>query len=406
MRWCLAVFWFTLVVGLAHGAEAPLLLISCDGFRWDYPALYPAETGHLRALAQDGVAARGLIPVFPSNTFPNHYAIVTGLYPSHHGIVNNDMFDARSGMYFHYYQPNSVRDPQWWQGEPIWVTAVNQGRKSAASFWVGSEAAIGGVRPTFWRSYDYSVPFERRLEELVGWLKLPPEQRPAVVAFYFEETNSAGHAFGPESPEIRAAIKLIDARIGTMLARLQQERIEPNVVVVSDHGMTPVDPRKIMIIEDYLPDSAAVQIDFQGSVAGLRPLRGDAASLVRTLGRLPFAKAYLVEDLPAHLHVSAGPRVPPVWVLPEEGAQFVTRAVFKRNSSRPLSSGYVRGDHGYDPALPSMHGILIAHGPAFRRGVTLPDIANIDLYNLFCAILRLQPAANDGGHELAASALR
>jgi predicted AlkP superfamily pyrophosphatase or phosphodiesterase len=130
--------------------RAPLILISLDGFRWDYCALHPDETPNLRRLAREGVAARALIPVFPSNTFPNHYSIVTGLYPSHHGIINNDMFDSRLGEFFHYKSPAAVHDPRWWGGEPIWVTAVKQGRKSASLYWVGSEAEIEGTRPTFW----------------------------------------------------------------------------------------------------------------------------------------------------------------------------------------------------------------------------------------------------------------
>ena len=147
--------------------DPPLILISLDGFRWDYTDLFPAESPTIRALKRDGVAMRGLIPVFPTNTFPNHYTIVTGLYPAKHGIVNNDFFDPTLGMIFRYNQATTVRDPRWWGGEPIWVTAIKQGRKAAASFWVGSEAPVAGVRPTFWRNYDYSISFERRLEECV-----------------------------------------------------------------------------------------------------------------------------------------------------------------------------------------------------------------------------------------------
>jgi predicted AlkP superfamily pyrophosphatase or phosphodiesterase len=210
---------------VARGATPPpLILISLDGFRWDYCAKHPQETPHLRKLAAEGVSARALIPVFPSNTFPNHYSIVTGLYPSHHGIINNDLFDQKTGAFFHYKSPLSVRDPRWWGGEPIWATAVRQGRTSATCYWVGAEAESAGVRPTYWRPYDYADhPFAARIEEIVRWLRLPEGQRPAVLALYYEETNSIGHRTGPDSAETAAAIRMLDAQVGAITDRLGRE---------------------------------------------------------------------------------------------------------------------------------------------------------------------------------------
>ena len=157
--------------------DAPLIVISIDGFRWDYLERYPEDSATLRTLAREGSSARSLIPVFPSNTFPNHYTIVTGLYPAHHGIVNNEFFDPKLGAIFRFNQPAAARDPRWWGGEPIWVTAIKQGRKAATAFWVGSETEVHGVRPTFWRNFDYKIPCEERLEELLEWLRLPAAER-------------------------------------------------------------------------------------------------------------------------------------------------------------------------------------------------------------------------------------
>jgi len=204
-------------------APTPLLLISLDAFRWDYCERYPEQTPHLRQLAREGVSVRQLVPVYPSNTFPNHYTIVTGLYPSHHGIVNNEFFDARLGEYFRYNVPASAQKSQWWGGEPIWVTAQRQGLKSACSFWVGSEAEITGVRPNFWRAYNAAVTFESRFEELFHWLSLPPAERPSVITFYLEEGNSVGHKYGPDSPELIATVKTLDDRVGAILERLSRE---------------------------------------------------------------------------------------------------------------------------------------------------------------------------------------
>jgi predicted AlkP superfamily pyrophosphatase or phosphodiesterase len=406
--------------GCLHPAQptqpAPVILISMDGFRWDYTTLHPDETPHIRQLARDGVTARGLVPVFPSNTFPNHYAIATGLYPSHSGMVNNHMFDRTLGEFFHYNRPASSHDNRWWGGEPIWITAVKQGRPSACSFWPGSEAEIKGVHATFWKPYNYAIPFAERLNELVRWLKLPPEQRPVVVTFYLEETNSTGHNFGPDSPELAATLKLMDGRIGEMMTRLGAEGVAANFVLVSDHGMTTCGPDRILVLDDYL-DLKTVQVDFDETVCGLRPAPGHGVDeIVAALSSVPHARVYRAENLPERLHVDpSNPRVPPIWVLPDEGWQMLRRAAYERYS-RTLAPGtttpdkaqwaFLKGQHGYDPADESMHGIFIASGPAFQRGVILPEVANIHVYNLLCAVAGLKPAPNDGDDRLVKAALR
>jgi predicted AlkP superfamily pyrophosphatase or phosphodiesterase len=394
-------FVWTLLVAIPLLAEelptsAPVLLISLDGFRWDYCDLHPDETPNLRRLKSEGASARGLIPVFPSNTFPNHYSIATGLRPAHHGIINNNFFDPTVGRFFHYNQPACSHEERWWGGEPVWITAVRQGRASACSFWPGSETELHGLRPTFWKPYDYSIPFERRLDELMGWLKLPVRQRPAVITFYLEETNSVGHSSGPESPELAAAVKLLDARVGAILARAEGESIPLNVVIVSDHGMTPLSAGHVVVLDDYV-DLANVQIDFDGPVAGLRPLNGSVDGLMQKLSKLPpQVKAYLRQDLPPHLAITENSRQPPVWILADEGWHVQSRTLLNTLRNRTM-----KGEHGYDPALPSMRGILVVHGPAFKTGGIIIDaVENIHIYNLLCVAAGLQPAPNDGDDRL------
>jgi len=384
----------------AADTPPPLVLISMDGFRWDYCDLYPAETPQLRALIREGTTARALIPVYPTNTFPNHYSIVTGLYPARHGMINNDHYDPVFGEFFNYKNAAAVGAAKWWGGEPIWTTAVRQGRASASYFWVGSEAENHGVRPTYWKKYDYSVPFKKRLEELVGWLTLPAEKRPAVVTFYFEETNAAGHKYGPESPELAAAVRLLDTQVGTLRTRLAAAGVTPNFVIVSDHGMAPVSADKVMLLDDYI-DLATVQVDFDGSAVGLRPHDGDAAALVRRLAALPHARAYLAADLPLALHLKDNARIPPVWIVPELGWHVERRLRFER-----IRLAFLKGDHGYDPAHASMRGIFIASGPSFKAGVVVEPVENIHIYNLLCAALKLQPAPNDGDDRLVRAALK
>lgn len=383
-----------------ESSTPPLILISLDGFRWDYCAKYPGETPNLRRLMAHGVTARRLTPVFPSNTFPNHYSLATGLYPTHHGIVNNDMLDASTGEVFGYRNPGANRNPRWWGGEPIWITAVRQGRKSACYFWVGSEAELHGVRPTFWYPYNYSVPFAQRLDTVMAWLRLPAGERPALVAFYLEETNSAGHTFGPDSPELAAAVRLLDGRVGAMVARLEAEQIPANLVIVSDHGMTGCDAERVVVLDDYI-DPATVQIDFSGSVTGLRAPDGDVDALVARLAPLPHARVLRTADLPPGLHVRPTPRTPDVWILPDEGWHVQRRAEFERYRSR-----YLKGDHGYDPQLEAMGAVFIAQGPSFKSGVTIAAVENIHVYNLLCAALGLVPAPNDGDDRLVRAVLR
>lgn len=377
-----------------------LVLISLDAFRWDYCVLHPNETPRLRELIREGSSAQALIPVYPSNTFPNHYTIVTGLYPSHHGIINNDFFDPAEGRYFHYNIPGSAQDKRWWKGEPIWVTAIKQGKKAASAYWIGSEAEIAGVRPTFWRAYDPKVTFETRFNELARWLRLPTAERPAVITFYLEETNSIGHKFGPDSPELTAAIKLQDGRIGALVDLFKSDGIPANFVIVSDHGMTPISTHRVMLLDDFI-DPASVQLDFFGPAAGLRPINGDTAALMNALRPLTHATAYRREDLPSHFHISSNPRNPPVWIVPDEGWEVYFRSYFNLYRDK-----FNRGDHGYDPALPSMHGIFIASGPSFRQGVVTGPVENIYVYNLLCAALGLTPAPNDGDDRLIRAMLR
>ncbi len=398
---CGRVFWATLafsVITLVVRAEipsAPLLVISLDAFRWDYCNLHPEQTPHLHRLKREGASAHALISGFPSNTFPNHYSIVTGWRPAHHGIINNLMFDPERKEYFRYNVSSIVQQSFWWGGEPIWVTAIKQGQLAACSFWVGSEAEIEGVRPTWWRPYDSKLPFETRLEDVEGWLALPAGKRPNLILFYLEETNSAGHRYGPDAPETVAAIQLLDTRVGRLLDAFAAAHLEPNVVVVSDHGMTAVRRERCVALDDYV-DSRIAQIDFTGPAAGIRPLRGNVDELMEKLKNLPGgAKAYRVEDLPERFHLRGNSRIPPIWILPAEGGSVANHI--------PLNLWLLvtRGEHGFDPELPDMGGILIVHGPAFvKDGRTIDSAENVNLYNLFCAVLGLKAAPNDGDERL------
>lgn len=396
---CVVLSMALSVLGLRASAPdpAPVVLVSLDGFRWDYLDKYPEAAPTLRRLRESGVSAQALIPVFPSNTFPNHYTIVTGLRPGRHGMLNNTMFDPVSGTYFRNTVKALVRDPRWWGGEPIWVTAIQQGRRAGTSFWVGSEATIKGVAPTWLRPFDPAVPSSVRLAEVTGWFRLPAMERPSFVGVYFEETNAVGHRVGPDSEEIVGAIRQLDTQLEALLEGLANAGVTPNLVVVSDHGMTTTRREACVVLDDFI-DLNDVQLDFTGPVAGLRPTRGSVDECLERLKNLPGgARAYRATELPTALQLKDHVRIPPILVLPGLGGWAEVRA--RIDAKLPET----RGEHGYDPRYPDMHGILIAHGPAFRKdGGRLGAVENIHVYNLLCAVMGLTPAENDGDGRLLA----
>ena len=382
--------------------ESAVVLIALDGFRSDYLDLY--EAPNLRALAVRGVRARWMSPVFPSLTFPNLYTLVTGLYPSHHGIVNNTFLDPASGRPFRISDTLALRDSRWFGGEPLWVTAEKQGVRAATFFWVGSEAAIGGMRPTFWKRFDNTFPKAARVDTVLAWLTREDSLRPRFVTMYFSDVDQAGHANGPDAPETRAAVLRVDSAIGWLRAGLARLGLadQVNVIVVADHGMASVSPERTLVLEDYL-DTATVTIVSAGEAIGLNPRDGNRARLVATLRRIPHLEVYDKDSLPARWHYGANPRIPVVVGAMDEGWELVSRRVAEQRQSgaRPF-----KGSHGYDDQAPLMHALFVAEGPAFRHGAIVEPFRNIHVYDLVCGILGLVPAPNDGSPDTTRRLLR
>ncbi len=387
----------------ARGVEPLLFLVSLDGFRPDYLEKAPAP--HLQRLAAEGVRAEGLIPAFPTKTFPNHYTIVTGLYPGHHGIVANDIYDAPTGRSFAMSKPAEVRDAMWWGGEPIWVTAERAGRRAGTMFWPGSEAAIRGVRPSEWRPYRESLSGEARVDQALAWLDLPPARRPVLFTLYFEDTDTAGHASGPDSDAVRRAISRVDSYVGRLLGGLERRglRERANVVVVSDHGMAAAIPGQVLRLNDYISLSDVNVADINPGL-GLFPAPGKADAVYRALVKAsPHLRVYKRAESPASWHYRDHPRIPPIVGVVDEGWQIIRGTLVERAA---LALKAPRGVHGYDPSVRSMRGVLIASGPAFKRGVTVPPLENVHLYEVFSAVLGLTPAKNDGDSAVARTLLQ
>jgi predicted AlkP superfamily pyrophosphatase or phosphodiesterase len=397
-------FSFSLAVALSvavscvRRAPAPILiLVSFDGFRAVDIDRLPAP--NLRALAARGVRAKALIPSFPLLTFPNHYTLVTGLYPEHHGIVGNNISDPSYPERFSM-SAKTAKDPRWWGGEPIWVTAIRQGRRAATMFWPGSEVAIGGVRPTFTVPYDKKVPSADRVTQVLTWLALPEDQRPSFVSLYFEEIDTASHDHGLESPEIVAAAEHLDGALGQLESGLRRLGLDDRatLVVVSDHGMAPLSRDRVIFLDDDI-DVTTVDIVEATAVLELWPKDGDVDGLYRHLhGKHPELAIYKREETPAWLHYRDNPRIPPIIGIPAEGWAVMTHARFDRK--------FDPATHGWDSSQPALHALFVAAGPAVRSGVVVEPFENIHVYDFLCAVLGLTPAPNDGNPAVTRPFLR
>ena len=380
----------------AQSRGSTVVLIGLDGFHPSY--LERSASRHLRELARAGVRARSLIPVFPTLTFPNFYTMATGLYPEHHGIVSNTMVDSALGR-FSLRDRTAMRDPRWWGGEPIWVTAVRQGKRAATFFWPGSDVAIGGVRPTWYKIFDASVRNADRVTGVLDWLSLPADRAPSLITVYFGDVDDAGHEFGPDAPETDAAIGRVDSAVGAIMHGLRQRGLEAqvNLVVVSDHGMARVEPGHLIYLDDVV-DPANVNIVDRGSVLSLSPKPGAADTVYRALARVPHLRAYRKQDMTRY-HYGNHPRIPEIVAVADEGWLVTTHGI------AAVRSRLTRGAHGYPPETPSMQAIFLARGPSFRKGAVVPPFQNIHVYALVAHLLGVTPAPNDGSLDSVRSVL-
>jgi len=384
---------------VATPAAPKLLLVSIDGLRADM--LDRGITPNLSRLVDGGVRARWMTPSYPSLTFPNHYTLVTGLRPDHHGIIHNSMHEDALGS-FRLSKREAVTDARWWGGEPIWVGAENAGVRTATLSWPGSEAAIQGVRPSQWRTYDASVPLPDRVDQVLGWVGQTDADAPRLVTLYMEQVDHASHDHGPDSPEYAAAIGEVDAAIGRLLDGLQSRGLDAstNVIVVSDHGMASVPDGQTIAIEDMVDPTIATDVSMGQSV-GFAPLPGKRREAEKVLlGAHAQYDCWTRQTLPARWHYGSNPRIPPIVCQMHEGWNALSRA------SVAARAPGTRGSHGYDNALPSMRAVFIARGPSFKQGQTIEGFDNVDVYPLLARLLGVPAAPNDGDPERLLPALR
>ncbi|KAI9095955.1 alkaline-phosphatase-like protein [Phlyctochytrium arcticum] len=333
-------------------------------------------------------------PSFPSITFPNHYTIVTGLYPQSHGIVANIFYDPTFNDTFVYVDNSKNTQAKWWGGEPIWNTVIKQGYKSASCMWPGSEAPIQGMRPTYWFPYKGSVSPKSRIDHVLAWLDLPVQDRPLLSTVYISNVDTAGHYFGTNSSQVEEALTVVDGALAYLVGEIARRGMEQdvNVVVVSDHGMADGSPQRLLALDKLIDISKVKIIDNLPMIYVYPNSDADTDPNYATLEAASkdpnwHFKVWKREAAPSQFHYSDNMRIGPIVLLPDVGWMFIT------NSSIPE---HVPGIHGYDPAEPSMHAIFVAHGPRFEGGRNLGDFENVGIYNLLSRVMGMQPAPNNG----------
>ena len=377
----------------AQQAKHYVILVSLDGFRYDYPTKYGAP--HLQAMAKDGASAPdGMLPSYPSLTFPNHLSIVTGLYPEHHGIVANSFFDPNrtpeQGQTYVYTQSKTNGDGSWYGGTPLWVLAEQQGMRSACLFWPGSEAEIQGKRPSYYLKYDDKLDDAKRVDQVIAWLGLPPEQRPHFITLYYSNVDHAGHAYGPDSDEVRAAVHHVDNMIGDLQTKLAALKLPVDLIVLADHGMVtlkgdPIDLSTYADLSDvhtegsliYAKDDIEAEKIFQQFKAHADPR----------------FSVYRRKDVPSALHYDSNPREGDPVIVPNGPYTFRTKPA----SGAGAMSGTLHAGHGFDPrTMPEMKAIFFAEGPDVQAGVQLPTFENVDVYPFLAHLLSLRAPITDG----------
>ncbi|MBN3315983.1 ENPP3 phosphodiesterase, partial [Atractosteus spatula] len=381
-------------------SKPPVILFSMDGFRAEYLHKWGHLLPTIGKLKTCGTTTPYMRPVYPTKTFPNHYTIVTGLYPESHGIVDNHMYDVTRDAIFSLKLPEKF-NPQWYQGQPIWLTAMYNNLKAGTYFWPGSDVAVNGTFPNFYKNYSKGVSFEERVATVFRWLGLPEEERPQFYTLYVDEPDSSGHRYGPESSSVKQALLNVDKVMGLLMDGLKQRNLHKctNLVIVSDHGMEEASCSRAEYVSNYLDNVNDFTV-IQGPAARVRPknlpdtfFTFDYEGLVKNLScRVPDQrlKPYLTHHLPKRFHFANNVRIEKVHFYMKSQWQ----AALEPGGLKYCTGGF----HGSDNMFKNMQGIFIGYGPGIKSNTTVAPFENIEVYNLLCDLLNISPAPNNGTH--------
>ncbi|XP_025949595.2 ectonucleotide pyrophosphatase/phosphodiesterase family member 5 [Dromaius novaehollandiae] len=361
-----------------------VLLVSFDGFRWDY--IYRVSTPNFHYAMKNGVHVKQVTNVFITKTYPNHYTMVTGLYAESHGIVANEMYDPILNETFSMNKMEIYNPKFWEEASPVWVTNQMEGHKSGAAMWPGTDVKIHGVLPTYYMPYNESVSFEDRVARLIDWFT--SEEPINFGLLYWEQPDEMGHILGPENPLMGPIISDIDKKLGYLMSELKKAKLWDviNVIITSDHGMSQSSSERLIELDQYVDRELYKVIDHSPAVAIL-PKEGKLDQVYEALANAhPNMTVYKKEQIPDRLHYKHNSKIQPILALADEGWEIVHNK----------SDHFLLGNHGYDNVLPEMHPIFLAFGPAFRKNTTKEAMNATDLYPLLCHLLGINPRPNNG----------
>ncbi|MBI9072568.1 MAG: alkaline phosphatase family protein [Melioribacteraceae bacterium] len=365
------------------------ILVSFDGFRWDY--VNRGITPTLQKVIKEGVHALSLRPTFPSKTFPNHLSIVTGLHASHHGIISNSIYDPVYKEKYKLSNKDAVTEARWYQGEAFWETAERQGIKTASYFWPGSEVTLDYRRPSYYKEYEHDKKYEERIDGVIDWLKLPIEERPRFITLYFDLTDTYGHDFGPNSEETNWAISRLDSMANYLIEKINETSIKDsvNVIFVSDHGMTEVSEDRIINVKNLIKDYEC-RISDIGPFMTIEPKKNDIDKIYNIIKKKEnHFKIYKKGEIPDYYFFNDHHLVSSLLLVADIGWSLTTRD--------NLGKYTTKGNHGYEKDHTDMHGIFIAKGPGFKNNYKTGTLWNIDIYSLLCKIYNIYPRTNIDG---------
>ena len=372
-----------------------LILISLDGFRWDYIEKY--NPPYLSNFIKNGVKAESLIPSYPSKTFPNHYTIATGLYPDKHGIIGNSFYSYKKNLTYKIGNREMVEDGSFYGGTPIWVLADKASMVSASYFFVGSEANIQGIKPTYYYTYDASIKNDVRITQALDWLDLPLKNRPHLITMYFSDMDDIGHRFGPNNEEeIKKTLFNLDENLGNLFKGVDATGLPINIIIVSDHGMTTLSTSNYIPIEDIENDSLYATID-NGAIVNIHPKNNmQTDSIIQYLKQKENNfKVYKTKNTLGFEYNPKNKDWGAIQIIPDFGYYFSKRQSIESRKKNAITTV---GVHGYDPKYKDMHGIFYANGSAFKKGYVIPSVKNIHIYPLMCKILGLDIPNNIDGN--------
>lgn len=380
-----------------------VILISADGFRSDYAEKYQAK--NLLKYGKNGVTSKAMIPSFPTITFPNHWSLITGLYPAHHGLIDNFFYDYKREKFYAMSSAENAEDGSWYGGVPLWSLAEKQGLLSASMLWVGSASDAGGVRPTYYYHYHEKFTPNQKVDKVIDWLKLPDDRRPHFISLYFPEVDGAGHRFGPDSPEAEQAVHLIDDAFGTLVNKVNELGLKDvNFIFVADHGMVKVDRDNPIEIPAVLFDKS--RFDFYNAQTLMRVVvknPDEVNQVYRALkkNRTKDYQVYLDKRFPKKLNFSPKDdrynRIGQILLVPKAPKIFL-----EKGKSTSL------GKHGYNPyKVPEMKAAFVAFGPAFSPNKKIGEFQNVNVYPIITEILDLKTTEPiDGSPKTAVEILK